>query len=178
MPGSDDRTDGDVAFGPVDALVALAIRDGLGERLTWGEVLPVVLAVARDPIGPRNCRRLFVRVNDAQDLATIEDWFHRAAAERDASVRKTGRAVTMIARPVQRSALAGAAGIGLAMAVGTLASGPGALLLLVSLGVGGGATGVGYRLQTAADTETDLADMFRRLEAIAQDERMSRKRRT
>ncbi|MEL7090356.1 MAG: hypothetical protein AAFN94_01350 [Pseudomonadota bacterium] len=173
---SDDnrRNDTEDPLGPVHALVALATKDGLGEQLTWHTVLPVLLNIVQDPVGPRNCRRIFKQVNDPSALSTIEDWFNRAAAEREDSARDTERAAKMITRPVQRGAVGIAGGVGLALAVGTLTSGVGIPFLLAAGATVGGATWVGWKQQSSADRQDSLARDFRRLETIAREERESR----
>lgn len=155
----------------VRALVALAMRDGLGEALTWGDVLPVLLAVVQNLIGPRDARAVFATVNDPGVLATIEDWFNRAAAERDDSAKQSLRAARLITQPVQRGAVGVAGGVGIALSVGTLTGGVGLPFLAAAGVLAGGATWVGWRQQTMADTEEALARGFRRLEAIAREER-------
>ena len=167
--------DADPNRGAVQALISLAARDGLGDRLTWGDVLPVVVKIAQDPLGPRNCRRLFGDVNDPSVLATIEDWFHRAASEREGSSRKTERALSMITQPVQRGAIGVAFGVGLAMAIGTLSGGPGLVLLLATGTVAGAGTFVGWTQKTRSDTQQALARDFRRLEDIAKEQRIAAK---
>lgn len=161
----------DEELGPVDALIFLATRDGLGENLTWGDVRPVLLAVAQNPVGPRDCRRRFREVNDTTVLATMEDWFHRAASERKASAQKTERASSMITMPVQRTGLAVLGGVGIAMAVGTMTAGTGIPFLIAAGAVAGGGTLAGWRQSTEAGAQRDLADVFHRLEAIAKEER-------
>jgi len=159
----------------IHALIALAARDGLGEQLDWGDVLPILLNIVRDPVGPRNCRKLFSQVNDPSVMSTIEDWFNRAAAERDGSAKETERAATMITQPVQRGAVGVACGVGLAMAVGTMSGGSGLLLLVAAGGVACGGTFLGLNQRTSADAQVAIARAFQRLEAIAKEARDERK---
>lgn len=75
----------------VEALVSLATRDGLGETVNWPEVRAAILQLLRDPIGPRDLRSVLENINDPSVKRTLEDWFVRAAAERDEDAKKANR---------------------------------------------------------------------------------------
>jgi len=155
----------------VEALVALATRDGLGDSVEWADVMAAALAIVTDPVGPRDLRDVLLRVNDSGVMATLEDWFVRAAAEREGAGGAAGRAAEKLLAPLQTVSLGGAATSGLALAAGTVGLTLGAPLVVSGLVVAGATSYGRWRLSQREDAARAEAAAIRRLAEIARDAR-------
>jgi hypothetical protein len=86
----------------VEALAALAARDGLRETVDWRDVEAAILALLADPVGLADLRAILERMEDPRVPAILEDWFVRAAAAREADGRSAagrGRRSSPPSRP-------------------------------------------------------------------------------
>lgn len=158
----------------VEALVALAARDGLGETVNWHEVRAAIQSLLEDPLGPRDLRFLLGEINNRHDItATLEDWFIRAATERDEDARAAARAAEKILAPIQTVSLGGAATSALGFAFGTITSAiaaPAAVCVLAVAAVAGYGR---WKLSKREDEAASDAAGMRRLASIAKEARGS-----
>jgi hypothetical protein len=153
--------------GLVEALVALAARQGLGEPIDWRDVESAVAALLDDPVAKRDLRALMVRLNDAEVARTLEDWFLRAADARDADAGDANRAGEKLLAPLQVVGLGGFATSGIALAAGTLAGTVGLPILAAAGVVAGAATWGRWRLSKREDDARADARAIRDFAAIA-----------
>jgi hypothetical protein len=156
----------------VEALVALAARDGLGDTVNWHEVRAAIQSLLEDPLGPRDLRFVLGQINNRDDIAgTLEDWFVRAATERGEDAKTAARAAEKILAPIQTVSLGAAATTALGFVIGTITSTiavPAALCVLAVASVAGYGR---WRLSRREDeAQSDVAGM-RRLAEIAKDAR-------
>lgn len=155
-----------------EALVALAARDGLGEPLNWHEVRASIQSLQEDPMGPRDLRYVLGEINNVADIAgTLEDWFIRAAIERDEDAKAAARSAEKILAPIYKVSLGGAATSGLGLVFGTLAGTvavPTAICVLVVAAVAGYGR---WKLSKREDEAISDAEGVRRLAAIAREAR-------
>lgn len=151
----------------VEALVALAARDGLGEPVDWADVRAALLALERDPVGASDLRRIVARVNDPAVPRTLRDWFLRAADEREGDADEAARAGEKLLAPLQLVSLGGVATGAIAAAAGTV----GAALAIPVIGaaavVAGAATYGRWRLSRREDTARRDARALRRMAGSA-----------
>lgn len=156
----------------VEALVALAAREGLGEPVNWHEVRAAIQSLLEDPMGPRDLRFVLDEINNRDVISsTLEDWFVRAAVERDEDAKAAARAAEKILAPIQTVSLGGAATSALGFVFGTIAStiaGPAALCVLAVAGVAGYGR---WKLSKREDEAHSDAAGMRRLATITKDAR-------
>jgi hypothetical protein len=156
----------------VEALVALAARDGLGETVNWHEVRAAIQYLLEDPLGPRDLRYVLGEVNNRMDIAdTLEDWFMRAATERQEDAKAAARSAEKILAPIQTVSLGGAATSALGFVFGTITSWiavPAAICVLLVAAVAGYGR---WRLSKRGDEAVTDADGMHRLAAIATEAR-------
>lgn len=156
----------------VEALVALAARDGLGETVNWHEVRAAIQHLLEDPLGPRDLRFVLGEINNRTDIAdTLEDWFMRGATERQEDAKAAARAAEKILAPIQTVSLGGAATSALGFVFGTITSWiavPAAVCVLLVAAVAGYGR---WRLSKREDEAGIDADGMRRLAAIAKEAR-------
>lgn len=154
----------------VEALVALAARDGLGETVNWHEVRAAIRSLLEDPMGPRDLRNVLGEANNRTDIAnTLEDWFLRAATERQEDAKAAARSAEKILAPIQTVSLGGAATSALGVVFGTITSWvavPAAVCVLLVASVAGYGR---WRLSKREDEAGIDADGMRRLAAIARE---------
>lgn len=152
----------------VEALVALAARDGLGETVNWREVRAAIQSLTEDPLGPRDLRFVLGEINNRNDVAgTLEDWFIRAAAEREEDAKSAARSAEKILAPIYKVSLGGAATSALGLVFGTLS---GTIAVPTAACVLAVATVAGYgrwKLSKREDEAVTDAEGMRRLAAIA-----------
>ena len=156
----------------VEALVALAAREGLGDPINWHEVRAAIQSLLEDPVGPRDLRYVLGQINNRDDISsTLEDWFIRAAVERDEDGMSAARAAEKILAPIQTVSLGGTATSALGFVFGTIGSaiaGPAALCLLAVAGVAGYGR---WKLSKREDEAQSDATGMRRLATIAKEAR-------
>lgn len=151
----------------VEALVALATREGLGDPIDWLDVRAATTALLDDPIGPRDLRAVMERLNDKAVAITLSDWFIRAAAEREADAKAATRGAEKLLQPLLAISL-GIGGTGaVAIASGSIALPVAVPIALCGLAVGIAATIGRWRLTKRADEALDEAQAIRRLAEIA-----------
>ncbi|WP_132463665.1 hypothetical protein [Rhodovulum marinum] len=160
------------SFRIVDALIALAARDGLGETVDWHEVEAAIAALVLDPVGPSNLRRRMAKLNDPEVARTLNDWFLRAAADRGADAREAARPADTLLAPIQNVGLGAAATAAVLTAAGTLGLGAGVLIGLGALLAAGSASLGRYLLADRANRAQADADAIRRcIESVKKDPR-------
>ncbi len=156
----------------VEALVALAARDGLGETVNWHEVRAAIQSLSEDPLGPRDLRFVLGEINNRHDIAsTLEDWFIRAATEREEDSKAAARSAEKILAPIQTVSLGVAATSALGFVLGTITSTiaiPAAFCVLMVAAVAGYGR---WRLSRREDEAGLDAAGIRRLASIARDAR-------
>lgn len=149
------------------ALVALATREGLGEPVVWPDVKGAIANLIADPVGPRDLRATVRDLNDADVAATLEDWFARAAAERDEDAKAANRAAEKLLAPLQIVSLGGGAAAALSVAVGTAGAIIGAPIAASAFIVGAAASCGRWRLSKREDEARTDVNAIHRLAAIA-----------
>ncbi len=142
------------------ALAAYAARDGLGETLPLEDVPAAVWALQDDAVGPRDLRAVMTRLNDPAVAATLEDWFIRAAAEREEDAQAAARAAERLLAPLQIATMGGGAASAAAIAAGTA-------VLAAALIVAAAASFGRWRLAKREDEAKADAAAIRRLAEIA-----------
>jgi len=100
---------------PLDAVVVLAAQDSLGEELFWETVEPALMELVANPMADRDLRVLLPKINDADVIATLEEWFTRAARERGRDTRRALTNAEELITPL--------IGLGVVLAAGGMASG-------------------------------------------------------
>lgn len=151
----------------VEALVALATRVGLGDAVDWQDVRAATTALLDDPVGPRDLRAVMKRVNDPSVAFTLNDWFTRAAAEREADAKAATRGAEKLLQPLQTIAFGIGATGAVSLATGAMAVGVALPVALGGLIVGGAATYGRWRLTKRADEALSDAQAIRKLADIA-----------
>ncbi len=152
----------------VEALVALAAREGLGDAANWHEVRAAVQSLMEDPLGPRDLRYVLGEINNVTEIAsTLEDWFVRAAAEREEDAKAAARSAEKILAPIYKVSLGGAATSALGLVFGSinsLVAVPTAACVLIVAAVAGYGR---WRLSKREDEANADAQGMRRLAEIA-----------
>lgn len=151
----------------VEALVALATREGLGDPVDWQDVRAATSALLDDPVGPRDLRAVMGRLNDKTVAETLSDWFVRAASERDADARAATRGAEKLLQPLQAVSFAIGASGAISLATGAMSVPIALPVALAGVIVGGAATYGRWRLAKRADEAADDAQAIRRLAEIA-----------
>lgn len=147
----------------VEALVALASRDGLGEQVAWDEVRAAIFALEDAPLGARDLRAILKRVNNPDVLDTLHDWFLRAASEREQNAEDASRAAQTVLTPFQRVSLAPMIAGLVGAVTGSFGAAIAVPLVVASLCVFAVATGGLWRLSKRSDDAQRDARALHRL---------------
>lgn len=151
----------------VDALIAFAIRDGLGEPVAWAEAEALILRLRDDPLAPRRLRRRLASIEDPEAAGTLREWFLRLGREKEADARASARLGEKLAAPFQTVGLGAFATAGIAFAAGTLA-GAIALPVVVAAGVTAGVATFARWVFSVREDRTRLsAEALRHLAEVA-----------
>ena len=157
----------------LDAVVSLAAQDSLGEEQFWETVEPALIELIRNPVADRDLRRYMPRINDTDVVTTLEDWFTRAAGERDGDGHAADRFNSEVVTPIKRLGFTG-------VAAGVIGTAFGTAILPITLPViagglvlGGGGIGASLRLKTRSDDAASDAERLRRLAEICHEARQS-----
>ena len=151
----------------VEALVAYASRDGLGERVAWEEIVILIADLAVEPGAPTALRRHLGRLNDRDVAATLEDWFLRAAAERDLDAKHAARPSDKLLAPMQAVAFGAAGTAALLAMAGTLPLGAAILAGTAALALAGTTSYGRWTLSRREDLAQADAATIRRCAEIA-----------
>lgn len=153
--------------------MSLAAQDSLGEEQFWETVEPALIELIQNPVADRDLRRYVPRINDADVLTTLEDWFTRAAGERDGDGRAASRFNSEVVTPIKRLGFTG-------VAAGVIGTAFGTAILPITLPViagglvlGGGGMAASLKLKTRADDAISDAERLRRLAEICKEGRIS-----
>lgn len=151
----------------LDALIALAARDGLDEEVRWDEVEPAIAGLLSATVSASNLRRRMEKVNDAEVALTLADWFERAADAREADADNAARPSEKVLAPLQGVWFGGAATAVILTAAGAMGLSTGAIVGAAAL-VGAAATTWGRLRQSGReDAARGDAKAIRRLAAVA-----------
>lgn len=161
-----DPSDHATNMAVIDALIALAARDGLGDDVPWDEVELAISQLLEAPVSMSNLRRRMEKVNDAEVALTLHDWFVLAADAREKDARDAARSSDKVLAPLQ--------GVGYGSAVtAALFAGTGALGLVAGVAVAVsalvfaiGATMGRLRLSGREDAANDDVRAIRRMAKI------------
>jgi len=159
----------------LEAVVSLATKDGLGEELFWETIEPALMELVRNPTADRDLRVLLPRINDTDVIATLDDWFTRAARERARDQRRAATNAGELITPIKRLGY-GATIAGLAGAILGTAALPVALPLILLgsiLAAGGMASSLTVRRK--ADAAEHDRELLHRLAEICRKELEARK---
>ena len=151
----------------IDALMALAARDGLGDEIAWSDVEPAIADLLDTAVSASNLRRRMEKVNDAEVALTMADWFERAADARAADARAAARPSEKVLAPIQGVGLGGTVTAVILASSGTLALAAGVILGVSGLILAGVATLARLRLSEREDTAKQDATAIRRLADVA-----------
>ena len=151
----------------VDALIAHAARDGLGEDVSWAQVEAAISDLLGSPTAASNLRQRISKINDPEAALTLADWFDQASDGRDKDALDAARPAEKIFAPVQGVGFAGVATALFFAATGALALPAGVIIGAGAMGLAGVATYGRWRLSKREDEARSEAKALRRLAAIA-----------
>ncbi len=103
-----------------EALVALAVRQGLDGAVDWADVDAIIEAPLKAPQSPQDLRFVLTRTNEPALALVLQDWLSRAVSLRERSARDAARAGEKVMAPLQNVSLGVLATSGLGLAAGTL----------------------------------------------------------
>lgn len=156
----------------VEALVASAAQDGLGEQVTWVTVQAAIQQLLIDPVGPRDLRHILGKITHRKDIShTLEDWFQRAARAREEDAKSAARAGEKLLAPIQIVSMAGALPWGLGYAFGTITLGIAIPITIGLLIIAAAASAARWKLSRREDEALSDAQAIRRLAQIAEEAR-------
>ena len=154
----------------LDAVISLATKDGLGEALFWDTIEPALMELVGNPTADRDLRALLPRINDLDVIATLEDWFTRAARERGRDRRQAQTNANVLITPLKRlgygATLAGVAG----SILGTAALPVALPLIVLGAILTGGGIASDLTVQRKADAAEFDAEVLSRLAEICRKE--------
>jgi hypothetical protein len=151
----------------VDALIAHASREGLGELVAWNDVEAAIMELAQLPDAATALRRQVDRLNDPEVALTLQDWFVRAADSRERDGKRAARPAEKILGPLQGVSLGAAATSAFFAAAGTLTLAAAFPAGLAALVIAGGTSYGRWRLSEREDDAKADANAIRRFAQIA-----------
>lgn len=147
----------------IDGLLALAAREGLGERVEWADVEAAVAALLDDSLAASDLRRRVGGLNDPEARLTLGDWLERAATARDTDAEDAARPADKVFAPFQAVGLGGAVTGALLTLTGALTLHAGAMVIAAGLLATAATTGGRWRLSRREDAAKKDAKAIRRL---------------
>lgn len=151
----------------VDALIAHAAKDELGEQVIWSDVEAAVIELSGLDGAATVLRRQMDRLNDPDVARTLEDWFLRAATARDRDARDAARPAEKILAPLQGVAFGAAGTAAILAAAGTLGLAAAFPAGIAALVIAGGTSYSRWRLSEREDDAHADAKAIRRFGEIA-----------
>ncbi|WP_210526570.1 hypothetical protein [Rubellimicrobium arenae] len=152
----------------VQALLALATREHLGEGVTWAEVEAAINQLVDRPRAARLLREALERLDNPKTALNIADWLDQAARSREADARAAGRSGEKFLAPLQGVSLGALATSGFAYAAGTLDGIVSACVGSAAFLLAGASTTGRWMLSRREDLARQDAEALRRLAEIAQ----------
>lgn len=163
-------TDGQDA---VDALIAHASQDCLGEDVDLTDVELAIADLHTDPMGASKLRRSLAKRNNKEICTTLEDWLLAAARARDSDAKDASRPNDKVMGPVQAVSL-GAVVTGIAFGLaGSMAPISAGVMIVAGLTSFGATSIYRLRLSRREDEAEEDAGQIRRLAEIAAREAQS-----
>ena len=150
----------------IDALIALAARDGLGEEVVWEEVELAILDLLDAAVSTSNLRRRMDKLNDAEVALTLTDWFERAADAREEDAQNAARPSDKVLAPMQGVGYGAAVTAAILTATGALPVAASAIIIVSTIALAGGATYGRMRLSRREDKARQDAKAILRMAAI------------
>ncbi|MDP8919532.1 MAG: hypothetical protein M3O00_11685 [Pseudomonadota bacterium] len=152
-----------------EALVALAVRQGLDGAVDWADVDAIIEALLKAPQSPQDLRFVLTRTNEPALALVLQDWLSRAVSLRERSARDAARAGEKVMAPLQNVSLGVLATSGLGLAAGTLMVEIG-IPILGAAAVASGAAFYGrWRLSRREDNARSAAEAIGYLVEVARE---------
>lgn len=151
----------------IDALIAFAARNGLGEDVPWEDIEIAISQLLDHPVAQSDLRGRMNQLNDPEVALTLADWFDRAADARDKDARDAARPSEKVLGPFQAVGFGSAGTAVILTATGALTLGAGLLIGVAALTFAGSVTFGRSRLSKREDVASADARKIRRLADIA-----------
>lgn len=156
----DDASDDTPRHSLVEALLALASDDGLGNRLPWTDISATISALMDDPYAESDLRKFLAALNDISVAETLKSWLERYRDQRNTEGRDASRGEEKILTPMQASGFTVTGGAVLATAIGTLSIPIGGPIIILFGGFAATCTWGRWVLSRRKDAASDDCELL------------------